>query len=508
MSHQITPKVFPHLDSHVRPDGRSKFFIRVSIGKDKRLYPINLNGQKELLMKKEFWANVIEDGKKTREKYIRGGKGNPDHRKIQRALDAAMIRMETLIKELGGAQKTITHNVLERLWHRRGIQVFSDWAWEFSQQYVKDKNLSAKTLKRSREIIRAVRFYEAYAGALPLQAITADWFKEFQLWIYRPKTKNDKGHFEGFGWSSTNGCRGVRALGTMFKHAKLEGEITANPYREFVDRGWYKRYDKETITFLEEDEIERMYQAFVTGELKDYTTTTKHGHIRLEGKRLHDRLGVYLFTIFTGLRYQDVKKVAEGHKDVTIGRTHLSVIMSKSKREGSEGKMVRLLITEKMRTVANLTGEGPVFNTRIHNSTNININLRKILGLLGIDKHMTFHDLRRTFATSLLSKGARMKVVSTLIGHESITTTEKHYGKVVNKIADETMALWDKVAGAFTDPAVRGFVEDVFVMLQDNPDATVRKRLLDKIEALSELLQLSDLETVDNEGQTQLKKVA
>ena len=92
-----------------------------------------------------------------------------------------------------------------------------------------------------------------------------------------------------------------------------------------------------------------------------------------------------------------------------------------------------------------------------------------------------------------------MKMVSTLIGHESITTTEKHYAKVVNKSADDTMELWDQLKTSFTDPIVKSFVEDVFIMLQDNPDAKVRKRLLDKVASLTDLLQLSDLETEDKE---------
>lgn len=499
---QITPRAYLHLDSHARKsDGKSKFSIRVDIGGIKKTYRMDLNGDKPVSMKKKYWVNVYdpEEGKATREKQILHVKGNGDSRTVERRVNSALAEMEELIRELGKANKTITHNVLDRLWQRKGVKVFSQWAAKWKDQHVVQKGLKEKTGARYKVIIDLIATYEQFVGAVPVQAITMDWLKEFQEWIVRPKVQNRHGKYEGGGYSLVSGSNTVRKVGTILKYAYLDGEIAVNPFKEFVDRKLYKRIESEIIRFLEEDEIDRMYTAYMNKELLSYSTQTKNGHIRMEGEKLHHRLGIYLFTIFTGLRYSDVCKVASGHPDVSIGKTHLSVIMEKSKREGREGKMVRLKITDKLRTVCNLSGEGPVFSTPMLSSQHINSNLRKITQLLGITKYLTFHDLRRSFATSLLSKGARMKMVSTLIGHESITTTEKHYAKVVNKSADDTMELWDQLKTSFTDPIVKSFVEDVFVMLQDNPDAKVRKRLLDKIESLSDLLQLTDLETLDKE---------
>lgn len=496
MSNQKTPRVYPHLDSYVRADGLSKFFIRVHIGRTKRLYPIDLNGQQQVLMDRRYWKSVVEDGKVTREKYIQHAKGNTNSRQIQRIVDAAVIKMEELIAELGRGNRTISHDLLQPLWSRRGIDRFSEWAWNWAQEYCLENNLSEGTLARYKWTCRAIEFYEDHVGPLPLQSISAIWFKKFQAWVVRPKETDSRGTYKGFGWSLTNGSKAVSTIGTIFKHATLNGELTSNPHQEFVDRGWYEHYEKETIRFLEEDEVERLYEAYLKEELKGYQIKCGRSGkgTRSLGDAMHHRLGIYLFTIFTGLRYQDIKAIGEGRSDVSIGRTHLSLIMSKSVRKGSEGKRIRLKITERMRRVANLSGEGPVFATKVQTKWNTNENLRRILKAVGIQKYITFHDLRRTFATSLLSKGARMKVVSSLIGHESIRTTEKHYAKVVDKAADEAMELWDDLESAFTDPAVRAFVEDVFVLLQDNPNVRVRQRLLDKVEALTELLELADLE--------------
>ena len=50
----------------------------------------------------------------------------------------------------------------------------------------------------------------------------------------------------------------------------------------------------------------------------------------------------------------------------------------------------------------------------------------------GIDKEITFHCFRHTFATLLLSKGVNIYVISKLLLHKNIKTTAV-YAKVIDK---------------------------------------------------------------------------
>ena len=58
--------------------------------------------------------------------------------------------------------------------------------------------------------------------------------------------------------------------------------------------------------------------------------------------------------------------------------------------------------------------------------------LKEIADIVGISKNLTHHIARKTFAsTVLLYNDIPMEVVSELLGHSKLSTTQEHYAKVV-----------------------------------------------------------------------------
>lgn len=69
-----------------------------------------------------------------------------------------------------------------------------------------------------------------------------------------------------------------------------------------------------------------------------------------------------------------------------------------------------------------------------------NAYLKEIAQITNIQKNLTHHLARKTFAsTILLYNDVPMEIVSELLGHSEISITQNHYAKVVRKKVSEMM---------------------------------------------------------------------
>ncbi len=70
----------------------------------------------------------------------------------------------------------------------------------------------------------------------------------------------------------------------------------------------------------------------------------------------------------------------------------------------------------------------------------INSYLKEIGAIVGINKSISHHMARKTFAsTVLLYNDVPMEIVSELLGHSSMKITQEYYGKIVQKRVSEEM---------------------------------------------------------------------
>ena len=97
---------------------------------------------------------------------------------------------------------------------------------------------------------------------------------------------------------------------------------------------------------------------------------------------------------------------------------------------GKTGKM-QIKITSKTQAV--LDGVGELWN---YSKSFICLNFKQNMGRLGI-QDARFHDLRRTFGYNLIKQGMPIYQVSKLLGHASVTTTERHYAPLLATDVEE-----------------------------------------------------------------------
>lgn len=135
----------------------------------------------------------------------------------------------------------------------------------------------------------------------------------------------------------------------------------------------------------------------------------------------------FLFSCLTGLRRSDVLRLTWGdiHKQGDFTR----IIFRQKKTSGQEYLDISPQAAELM------GGRGlpdeHVF-TDIHSPSCTNNTLKLWVARAGINKTITFHCARHTFATLMLDIGTDIYTVSKLLGHRDLSTTQI-YAKVMDK---------------------------------------------------------------------------
>ena len=137
---------------------------------------------------------------------------------------------------------------------------------------------------------------------------------------------------------------------------------------------------------------------------------------------------LFVFSCYTGLPYRELMNL----KQSNIIKGFDDNLWIKMKRQKTSKELSVPLLPKALEILNMYSNEGLVF-PRISNQR-YNSYLKEIAVLVGIDKRLTTHMARRTFAsTVLLFNDVPMEIVSELLGHSSMKITQDSYGKVVQK---------------------------------------------------------------------------
>ena len=155
----------------------------------------------------------------------------------------------------------------------------------------------------------------------------------------------------------------------------------------------------------------------------------------------------FLFSCFTGLRYSDMKSLLWSEIHTTADGKTLYI----EHRQVKTKKTVTIpLSDEALRWMPKqVDGIDQVFHELKISTGTVEDVLKEWMKDCKIDKHITYHCSRHTAATTLLTLGANLYVVSKLMGHSCIQMTEV-YAKIVDQKKVETINL---VNNLFTNPA-------------------------------------------------------
>ncbi|RFZ85272.1 site-specific integrase [Mucilaginibacter terrenus] len=155
---------------------------------------------------------------------------------------------------------------------------------------------------------------------------------------------------------------------------------------------------------------------------------------------------IFLFSCYTGLAYADVQKLKR--TEIIIGFDGEEWIDTIRQKTDSTSKIPLLPLAQAMiRKYVN----HPVCQIKgtvlpILSNQKMNAYLKEIADTCSIDKNLTFHIARHTFATTVtLSNGVPIESVSKMLGHQNLKQTQ-HYAKILDvKVSEDMMLLKRKM---------------------------------------------------------------
>ncbi len=227
--------------------------------------------------------------------------------------------------------------------------------------------------------------------------ITPEWVKGFKAYLDKVKKGGSSQHL-----SQNSKSRYFSKLAACLNRAVADDIIKVSPARNVEN-------------FKTEDGT-RMY--LTIEEVKKLARTD------CEYPRVKD---AFLFSCLTGLRRSDVVGITWGdvHKQGDFTR----IIFRQQKTGGQEYLDITPQAAELMGERGNPTER--VFEN-IYSSSYTNKIVQEWVLRAGIDKKITFHCGRHTFATMMLDLGTDLYTVSKLLGHRELSTTQI-YAKVMDK---------------------------------------------------------------------------
>jgi len=205
--------------------------------------------------------------------------------------------------------------------------------------------------------------------------------------------------------------KAVQRFRKVIKYAVAEDYLTKDPFMLYRPKTV-----KKPVVFLSPVQLKKLEK-------------TTFSIVRIQ--QIKD---MFVFCCYTGLGFSEMKNLKM--KQITVefdGELWININRQKTKKDFK----VPLLPKAKAIMEQYVNDSDYVFPSV--SNTKFNAYLKEIANVVGIEFNLTHHIARKTFAsTVLLYNDVPMEIVSRLLGHSKLQTTQDHYGRVVeSRIAKE-----------------------------------------------------------------------
>lgn len=332
---------------------------------------------------------------------------DPQHLRKNKLLNHYEAKALKIVDDHAVRDQTLSIDELKRLLNddRYGSKNFHEYAEQLTQD--KTGMNKANTIKSLKSSMRKLK---SFSPSLSFSDINLDFIERYEKFLKIERANN-----------ANSISKAMRLFKMVVNDARKNGLIEKDPFA-----GYKIGSIKGTREHLTEFEVNKLLDLYRDGSLK---------------RNIGSVLQYFLFACYTGLSYADIKGLRK-RDIVTMPAGGLETRFVKINRQKNDNPVLVPLIPQaEMLLPDSLYYDGQkVF--KVFTSQPTNRYLKSLMKLVNIDKSISFHCGRHTFATLCKSYGINYDVIAKYLGHSDQKTTAV-YAKYETSLLVSEMNKWN-----------------------------------------------------------------
>lgn len=381
--------------NHVNRDGTCAIMVRISVNGERTAFSTKLSADPN---KWDADTNHVE------------GKSKAD-KELNRTLDDMRASIRNHYYELERYDALVTAEKVRNSF--LGITVRTESLMQLFKEYV-DECRSLLGISRTKATVqkydRCYRRVQEFLKAkynlsdIPLVEIGHKFITDLECYLRTVSKCNEN-----------TTAKFLQTFKMIIIRARNNGYIKGDPFANYKIR--LKRVDRGYLT---EEELKILRETPITS------------------KRVAQVRDVFLFACYTGLAYIDLKLLrAENIRTSFDGNQW--IMTHRHKTDTPVNVPILDIPMELIERYKGVSKKGYILP--ILSNQKMNQYLKDVAEACGIEKNITFHMARHTFATTVtLSQGVPIESVSKMLGHTQIKTTQI-YARITNEKISRDMAV-------------------------------------------------------------------
>jgi site-specific recombinase XerD len=321
---------------------------------------------------------------------------------INSSLNSLLYKVERIFNNLDMKDERISvHQIINEIKGRADSQMTLFYAYEYHIENISTLvgiDYTPTTVKRYKSSFNSMKRYRNY-NDIKLCDLDYNFILGYHSYL---KSKESLKH--------NSAAKNIKNLNAVIRTAVRNNWISSNPFKDFSCN-----YINPPRCYLTDDEINSLIDK------------------QFKIDRLTKARDVFIFQIYTGLSYIDLYSLNESNFKTGVDGKEWIILY----RKKTHVRSAIPILPRAKEILLKYNYHLPVYCNQRTNSY-----LKEIADLCNIQKPLTSHIARHTFATTItLSKGVPIETVSKMLGHTDIKTTQI-YAKITDvKVSNDMKTL-------------------------------------------------------------------